>query len=217
MKISLIHPSRGRGKKAFETYCYWMDRAANSNSIEHILSVDSSDPGLNDYNICFDHYVSFDNDCVVSATNNAAAVSTGDILVYLSDDFKCPDNWDEKIIERFHVMESVPIDTPLLIKVDDCLQPFNKDVLTIPIMNRALYDRLGYFWNPLYKSMFVDQDLYWVCRKNKWLMSCEDLKFPHEHYSVGKAQRDETNIRSDAHWNSGQEIYKRRQQEGFKI
>jgi len=106
---------------------------------------------------------------------------------------------------------------PALLKVDDCLQPYHVRVLTIPMMNRLLYQELGYFWNPLYDSMFVDQDLYEVCEKNRWLIHAPHLKFPHNHVSVGKAPDDETYRRSAANWNTGKATFQRRQQAGFPL
>lgn len=222
MIISLIHPSRGRPQKAKSTYDYWMSMASGEQKIEHILSLDSDEPHGSEYGWRFhispgSHIIKNDNTCVVEATNKAAEESKGNILIYLSDDFKCPKNWDSEIITRFTVINDQLYDTPILIKPDDCLQKFTADVLTIPIMNRHLYNRLGYFFNPLYRSMFCDQDLYWVCRNNKWIMFCEDLKFPHEHYSNGKAPKDETYIRSDANWNQGLEVYNKRKMEGFPL
>jgi hypothetical protein len=84
-------------------------------------------------------------------------------------------------------------------------------------MNRALYEKLGYFWNPIYKSMFVDQDLYWVCRNNNWLNLRPDLKFEHHHYSVGKSEKDYTYIRSDKNWDQGKAIYLKRKQSNFPL
>lgn len=211
MKISLIHPSRGRPKKAAETLKFWLSQASGEIEIEHILSLDFSDPTNDEYErydkITIDH-----NSCVVEATNQAAKISTGDILIYTSDDFKCPKNWDLSVVEKFKNVSG-----PMLLKVDDCLQRFDVDVLTIPIMNRALYERLGYFWNPLYMSMYTDQDLYWVCRNNNWLLLSPELKFEHCHYSNGKAIKDETYKRSDANWNQGKAVYLKRKAEGFPI
>lgn len=188
--------------------------ASNPAQIEHILSLDFSDPCNEDYvifgpnsRIIIDY-----NDCVVEATNAAAKLTKGDILIYLSDDFLCPKGWDTKVIERFGVNIR-----PSLLKVHDGLQDFNKDVLTIPIMNRLLYQELNYFWNPIYRSMFVDQDLYHVCNNNAWINYAQDLIFQHEHYSIGKAPRDATYIRSDENWVTGQMIYMKRKMEGFKI
>lgn len=209
--ISLLHPSRGRASKAKQTYLDWLRKSGMGDS-EYILSLDNSEPDKLAYINNDVNFIVNDNKSVVEATNRAAEKSQGDILLYLSDDFGCPENWCELISKEFE-----GVTNPMLLKVDDCLQPFNIRVLTIPIMNRALYERLGYFWNPEYKSMFVDQDLYEVCAKNGWLKFAPHLKFPHNHHSVGKAQNDETYKRSEANWNQGQEVFRRRQRQGFPI
>jgi glycosyltransferase involved in cell wall biosynthesis len=213
MKISLIHPSRGRAKKAHETFLEWMKKAPMGSGVEYVLSVDSSDPELEKYKGwgCDCIYV-FDNNSVVEATNIAAKKATGDILLYLSDDFKCPNNWAQLIIEQFQ-----GVTTPMLLKVDDCLQNFGVRVLTIPIMNRQLYEKLGYFWHPGYKSMFVDEDLYNTAEKLRALKFAPQLKFPHEHVCDGKAPDDETYRRSSANWNQGQEFFKQRKAAGFPL
>lgn len=226
--ISLIHPSRGRSKKAKATLHKWIE---NSNSqVEHILSLDSDDD-IKSYLPEGELMIGFDlhnesntfwwskgsiitgpNKSVVEATNRAAKESKGDILIYLSDDFDCPDNWGPFVLKEFEGVEG-----PLLLKVDDCLQAFHVPVLTIPIMNRALYERLNYFWHPEYKSMFCDQDLFEVCKKNGWLKLAPHLKFPHNHVSVGKAENDETYRRSAANWEQGRALFARRKQQGFPV
>ena len=217
--ITLLHPSRGRAIKALETYRYWISKSSGEIPIEHIVSVDESDPAKDAYFKLFTKgslVIANYNTCVVEAANRAAKISTGDILIYLSDDFKCPQDWDKKIIEKFGGFYNGSKE-PKIIKVDDCLQPFTADVLTIPIMNRYLYERLGYFFHHGYKSMFCDQDLFWVCKNNGWLRDHSELKFEHEHYSIGKAPRDETYMRSDANWNEGKAFYAKRKQEGFPL
>ncbi len=210
-KISLIHPSRGRPEKAASTYAHWMGSAKHPERIEHILSLDFDDPHRPDY-FRFDKITTDHNTCVVEATNQAAKLATGDILLYMSDDFSCPYHWDELICTHL-----VRTDIPALLKVHDGLQKFDVDVLTIPIMTMPLYKRLGYFWNPLYKSMFVDQDLHWVCKKNNWLIYAPDLLFQHNHYSNGMAPKDATYTRSDANWEQGKKIYAQRKEQGFPI
>lgn len=205
--ISILHPSRGRPKKAYETARKWLNNAGCD--VEYILSLDSSDPLYRQYQ--FDGFVS-DNSCVVEATNKAAEKSSGNILLYLSDDFDCFPNWGPVVLKEFE-NES----RPLLVKVDDCLQKFEVPVLTIPIMNRALYNTLGYFWHPGYKSMFVDEDLYWTSKKLGALKNAEHIKFPHNHVSVGKAQDDETYRASARNWDSGKAFYAQRKQEGFQL
>lgn len=221
MKISLIHPSRGRANKAQSTLCEWMSNTHptlvgffESQLIEHILSIDEDDSEFKSYIKLFpsSKIVKNKTSSVVEATNKAAKIATGDILIYLSDDFSCHQNWNKSIIDIFK-----KIKTPALLKVDDCLQKFNVGVLTIPIMNHLLYEKLGYFWHPLYKSMFVDEDLYWTCKNNNWMILAPELKFQHEHPCNGKAVTDETYKRSAANWDSGKEVFMKRKSLNFPL
>lgn len=209
MIISLIHPSRGRPDLARKTALKWIREAGVE--VEHILSLDTSDPLLGQY-IASDMQCISPNTCVVEATNTAAKKALGDILVYLSDDFDCFDNWGVAIEN-----EVKDFGTMWLLKVDDCLQKFEVPVLTIPIMSRGLYNRLGYFWYPEYRSMFCDEDLYWTCRKLGVIRNAPHLKFEHKHASVGKAPDDETYRRSAKNWDQGKELFNKRKGLGFPV
>lgn len=221
MKITLLHPSRGRADKAKETLLFWLENSSKENSIEHILSLDLDDKELPKYidnfkdmpNSCG---IANNNTCVVEATNHAAKISTGNILIYLSDDFLCPKNWDKELVKLFQT-KLTTLSDPALIKVDDNLQKFDVKVLTIPIMNRALFKKLGYFWHPGYKSMFVDEDLWWTCHLNNWMINAPELVFPHMHCTIGKSERDETYIRSEANWEQGKAFFAKRKQENFPL
>lgn len=207
--ISLLHPSRSRPEKAYATARKWLDNAGCD--VEHILSLDESDPFVGDYKLPFQVIVN-NNNSVVEATNKAAKVAKGDILLYLSDDFDCFPNWGPVVLKEFENENR-----PLLVKVDDCLQKFDVAVLTIPIMNRALYQRLGYFWFPQYRSMFVDEDLFWTCGKLGAIKNAEHIKFEHKHVSVGKAQDDDTYRNSAKNWDQGKQTFALRKLAGFPI
>ena len=214
--ISLIHPSRGRPEKARRTFERWWGDYMRGHQFDYTLSLDMDDPKLKEYEKEFEGIwpgpIIADNRSVVDATNIAAQNSKGDILVYLSDDFNCPDKWVELIESEFAKYSG-----PTLIKVDDCLQKFHVPVLTIPIMNRELYKRLGYFWHPSYKSMFVDEDLYWTAKKLGALAMAPHLKFPHEHVSIGKAENDETYMRSAKNWDTGKHLFAHRKAMNFPL
>lgn len=215
MVISLIHPSRGRANKAMATLKKWWAGYTHGVDFDHILSLDEDDPQKNDYLKKFHvphNVIISPNKSVVEATNAAAKIATGDIFIYLSDDFMCPFEWASLVKKEFE-----GVTEPMLLKVDDCLQRFEAPVLTIPIMNRALYEKLGYFWFPEYKSMFVDEDLYWTAKKLGALKLAPHLKFPHEHVSVGKADNDETYRRSAANWDQGKALFAKRKAAGFPI
>ncbi len=181
--ISLIHPSFGRPYQAYKCFKEWESKSGAE--FEYILSLDRRDPTVKQYKTFFadQHIIISDSDNCVQATNVAAEQAKGDILVYLSDDFSCPPNWTRSINLALNIMK------PQLLKVDDGLQPFHKTVLTIPIMTRKLYSLLSYFWNPLYKSMWVDVDLYYECED--YLIKKPKLLFQHNHYTRG-AEYDTT-------------------------
>lgn len=214
MKISLLHPSRGRPTKARVTALEWLSKAGDV-EVEHIFSIDNDDPKFNQYTHV-DDLISRDNKSVVQATNAAAEYCHGDILIYLSDDFKCPDNWGELVVKEFENENR-----PLVLKVDDCLQKFSTGIITIPIMNRDLYNKLGWFWHPEYKSMFCDEHLYWTCHRLGAIKNCEHLKFPHYHYSNPdvnkKGEWDDTYRNSEANWNQGLATFRKHKSLGFPI
>ena len=214
--ISLLHPSRGRATKSFENAKEWIAKAGVD--VQLIVSIDESDPQRSLYEELYQEYMGFrsldkfiisDNKSVVEATNKAAQASDGEILLYLSDDFKCFENWGGEVLSAMEMSK------PQLIKVDDMLQQFGRDVLTIPIMNRKLYDALGYFWHPEYKSMFVDQDLFYTVMNMDAMKYCPEMKFEHQHYSVGKAIKDQTYQDSDANWDQGKVLYQSRKAQNF--
>lgn len=220
MKISLIHPSRGRALKSYQTCIRWLYRSGlPAEEIELIRGLDEDDnSNYSFYNpdLFFNGLYHVDaignHKSVVEATNHACKKATGGILIYLSDDFDCPDNWGPLVLKEF-----ADATGPRLIKVDDMLQPFHVPVLTIPIMNRALYERLGYFFHPGYKSMFCDEHLFHVANKLRALKFCPHLKFEHKHVSVGKADDDETYRRSSANWKQGQDLFETHKRQGFPV
>lgn len=203
---------------AKETANYWYYRTRYPDNVEYVISIDIDDPKKDEYQQKFDQilfskkrFLVSDNTSVVQATNKAAQNSTGEILLYLSDDFRCPSGWDNLVTERTKDKSN------WLLKVNDGYQRFDKDVLTIPIMSRGLYDQLKYFWHPEYRSMFVDQDLYWTAHKLGALIMAGDLTFEHMHPVAGKGKNDETYTRSNQNWDQGKALYQKRQREGFPI
>lgn len=212
--ISLIHPSRSRPIKSFDNSFDWTNEL-HGIDYELIVSIDSDDKNKEMYEFLYGDLLNTtllinENKSLVEATNIAAKHSQGDILVYLSDDFKCFPNWGQTLINEFAKYPG-----PTLLKVDDCLQKFDVPVLTIPIMSRSCYETLGYFFHPDFKSMHCDEQLYWRTKKLGFLKLAPHIKFEHCHVSVGKAQDDETYRRSAANWNHGVMTLRKHKAEGF--
>lgn len=206
--ITLLHPSHGRPEMAFNTFQLWRSKAVNE--FDYILGLDESDKTVSKYKELYScglkNVRAFigNNNSVVECTNKIAKFATGDILIYLSDDFECPDRWDELLKITANGQEK------FLIKVDDCLQPFDQKVLTIPIMSKSLYSELGYFWYPEYKSMWCDVDLWHVTQK--YHIYAPELKFKHNHW-IHHGKHDETYKNTEKNFYTGKAIFERRNQE----
>jgi glycosyltransferase involved in cell wall biosynthesis len=217
--LTLLHPSRGRVDRSFDTVSKWMAHA-KSNDIELIVSVDDDDPLRQTYVEAYSNiYNNFDikasgvlvnpNRSTVDAINNAAKVATGDIMIVLSDDTDCPDNWAELIENEVRGKKD------FVLKTDDGIQPW---IVTMPVMDREYYNRFGYIYHPSFFHMFCDTDLSHVAYGlNKVIKS--NLLFPHLHYSVKKLgiKPDEINHRADRTTTEGRNTYLERFKRGFDI
>jgi len=211
MKISVIHPSRNRPERASKVFNEMISKADNPELIQYIISIDNDE--TKDYtNISCGLFTPVtlisDNRYCVGAINNGAKSSTGGILMVTSDDFdEWQQGWDTLIREAFRGYNCK------MLKTNDGSQGW---IATLPIMDRALYNKLGYIYNPEYLHMFCDTDLSSICD----LMDCTiyrlDITFKHNHYTKLK-NKDSINERNDATWNQGEAIYLRRYKENFGL
>jgi glycosyltransferase involved in cell wall biosynthesis len=205
--ISLIHPSRGRPEKAFETALKWISTAGVP--VEYILSIDSDDTLIYEYQKKFltKNKVIHSNRSAVDAINNAAKISTGNIIIVMSDDFDCPDEWGIKLVNATEGKKDWIAKTP------DGVQ---KWIITLPIMDRLYYDRFGYVYNPNYLHMFCDTEMTCVADLLDRKIHL-NIPFIHNHYSTGKSKKDEINERADKTWSQGENVFINRARENFGI
>lgn len=206
MLISLIHPSRSRVEKSKATTSKWLANAGCD--VELIVSVDNSDPQLPQYLDAHNLVIVNNNRSAVDAINNGAKEAKGDILIVVSDDSDCPRNWGQKIIEATRNRKD------WILKVNDGIQRW---IITMPIMDRAYYNRFGYIYHPDYKHMFCDTEITHVADLLKKKITREDLHFPHRHYSVTREKKDEVTLKADATWNQGKQLYLQRVRESFGL
>lgn len=202
MKISLIHPSRSRPYMAALTFRKWMDNTSGMHEIEYILGLDDNDVTVDQYVGLFQPPIQLaitpSRSCV-EATNAAAKLSSGDMLILVSDDFECPKDWD--II----LGDAMPLNKKAAIQVDDGITNF-AELLTIPILNRLMYEHLGYIYHPAFSNMFADNHLYDVCKKH--IIKVKEV-FQHKHYVNGKRKKDAVDQAhgSEKQYLEGKKIY----------
>ncbi|MBS1586679.1 MAG: glycosyltransferase family 2 protein [Bacteroidetes bacterium] len=213
MEISVIHPSRSRPAMAAEPALKWLDNCRDANNVEYILSLDDSDETAGEYREIFLPFaekvkiIQQNSTSIVEATNAAALHSSGRILLVSSDDFDCPKHWDELLLTALKDKED------FLVKTNDGLQPF---IITLPIMDRAYYNRFGYIFYPGYKHMYCDTEMSCVGHMLERTITL-DILFPHRHYTTGAMKRDALNIENDKTMAGGKILFTERKKTNFDI
>lgn len=204
MMFSIIHPSRGRPLQSFNNIQRWIQRAA-SNDFEIIVSLDEDDPHLFQYQAGYacskdlnpNRLIVNKNKSSVEAINRAAAISKGDILIVVADDQECPINWLPKL-QRFCVGQS-----DFVLKVKD---GFQQRIITMPIMDRAYYNRDKHIYNPKFDHLFCDTWFTDLAYKRGRVIS-KNITFKHNQYSIIGKPPDEIYQKNNATYESGKKTY----------
>lgn len=231
--ISLIHPSLSRPEKSKKTIDKWMESAENIEQIRLFVVCNPDDPDLNKYKDIYSRYShqyeSSERDIrwaspvytahkdrvnsSVSAINYGAYLAfideknKADILIVVSDDTDCFSGWDAE------TLKAVGDRKDWILKTQDGIQPW---MITMPIMDRAYYNRFGYIYHPDYLHMFCDTELTCVADITGRKIT-SNLLFPHKHYSVTKEQPDEINRKADATWAQGEKLFLERYKRNFDL
>lgn len=201
--ISILFPSRSRSLRAKVTAEKWLANAGCD--VELIVSLDSDDP--DPYNNMPGKIVRGQNRSAVDAINRAAKVSSGQILIQIAEDFNCPEMWGAKIVDFTQGK------TDWILKTQDGIQDW---IITLPIMDRAYYNRFGYVYYPEYLHMFCDTEMSCVADlTGKRITST--LMFPHNHYSVTKEPKDQISAKADSTWNQGEKLFIERYKKNFDL
>ncbi|MBX7185728.1 MAG: hypothetical protein K1Y01_11345 [Vicinamibacteria bacterium] len=214
MKFSLVHASRGRPDQAGGIVSEWRLAGSGEHEIEHLLSIDDDDPARDAYAAVARELpltlITGPNRTLVQAANRAAERAQGDVLIVVSDDFGCPLRWDAELASIFSERRD------LAVLVDDGL---GARIMTLPILGRDLYRRLGYAYHPAYHGQFVDEDLTETARALGVLVEAKHLLFPHRHFSAGRAKLDATYMRHNqpGSWWSGWMTFEQRKLFGFGV
>lgn len=221
--ISLIHPSRGRVEKAFQSALKWIKDAGEP--VEYILSIDSDDQYFGLYHGKFigsglsqpmrqgigawghDGILGSDNRSAIDAINNAAKQCTGDIIVVMSDDFDCPPQWATALLRLTEGK------TDWIAKTHDGIQNW---IITLPIMDRVYYQRFGYVYHPGYAHLFCDTEMSCVADLLQRRINL-DIPFKHNHYSTGASKKDSVSERADATWGQGEALFIERARKNFDL
>jgi hypothetical protein len=98
--------------------------------------------------------------------------------------------------------------------VDDGL---GAKTMTLPIVDRAFYQRFGYLLFPEYCHLFCDNDLEEVSRRRGKLIDAKHLEFPHRHSNVEARPWDETYRKANGPWARDAHVFAKRQVRDFDL
>lgn len=205
--ISILHPSRSRPQKSFETLSKWILKAGIKD-FEIIVSLDNDDPCLTEYERLYvvgglnhpNTLMVNHNKSAVEAINRAARIAQGNIFIVVSDDTEPATQWAVRIL-RYTEGKS-----DFVLKTRDGIQP---KMITMPVLDRVYYQRDGYIYHPEFSHAWADRYFTEIAHKRGRVIT-KNILFKHLHYSVLKNKtRDAQYARTDATFDEGKQIYKR--------
>lgn len=212
-KISIIHPTKSRPKRSSEILHKWISRSTRKD-FELIIVINWDDPFLEDYRTEFDKlpletkmFIKTRANTAVGAINFGAEFASHDIMMVVSDDTDCPNEWDT------YIYGHVAGHKDFVLKTQDGIQPW---IITMPVMDKAYYDRFGYIYFPEYQHMFCDTELTAVADILERKITCAVL-FPHLHYSIKGFPKDALSAHLDSTWQQGEQLYLKRHAENFGL
>ncbi len=199
----------------------WLKTAANPESVEIVVCVDSEDilsvkkaKDISDSNknvsLVIQDAPPFNS---VKAWNLAAKNTKGQVLIMISDDFVPPKNWDKDLLS----VKEGWAQGEYVVRVNDCNNSAQDKPFTLPILTRSRYQRFGYvFWYE-YESMFSDTEFGELAEMDGIVINAKTLLFEHIHHSCYKRGEDDVDRQHSCRerWDRGEAIYKRRKKCGF--
>jgi hypothetical protein len=231
-RLLIQFPTYGRGEKFLNALAKFVRKASKENLLFFNINCDLSDLTMTNayiqkrieyiFSNCPNAAYSLNFDASttkISAINSHIPQQDGwdwDIVIILSDDMvPRVDDWDKEISDA---MEKHFPGRDGCVYFDDGSHSA-KDLITLSIVGRELYNRLGYLYHPDYKSLYCDNEFTEVV-KNLGVSKYIDKKIiTHEHWSIeGSENYNQVDIavQKTLHY-SGRDkrVYERRKSIGF--
>jgi len=181
---------------------YWFDRTAQKELVKCHVLVSTQ----NEANFLKQYFDSLKQDnrvvvyqpphpgvCAPSyKLSSTLEFKSDDIIVFGSDDFTPPQNWDDYLIQKLRGKEGVLMvrDGYQLPDSSNMLHP----AITIPIMTGSALEKMNkIIYHPVYHHMFSDCELYLTAKDLNLLIDdrMNDVTtFEHHHHASGKRKPD---------------------------
>ena len=174
-RLSLLHATRGRPSQARECRQEWLSAAANPERVEHIFAVDADDAvSIRELADLKPRVVERAGGGCVAAWNLAASLSTGDVLIQLSDDWSPVKDWDAEFVRRLR-----DIRQPGVLRVSDGQR--TDDLLCMAICTRPWMMQQGELLHGGYISLYSDDEFSFRAYQHGVVIDARDIVLMHHH------------------------------------
>lgn len=156
----------------------------------------------------------------IDAFNRDVPSEGWDIIVATSDDIKFLHGFDDiiqKDVEQFAVEQLLNFQPTY-----DCTVWYGDGhkhgkIMTVPIMTKKYYDRLGYIYNPVYGNLWADEEAIYVGENLKKIYYSDKEIMVHMHPHYGLTNWDQQYKYTDSFYHKEKVIFDKRKAEGFPI
>ena len=166
--FSLLHPTvrPNAWRMAADN---WLKNCDHPDAVEYVLVPEQSafalkpllDAGPSGFGYTKTEYNGFAAS-TVGGSNYAASLASGKIFITLADDFYSTPHWDTIILGLL----DGKLDQEVVVWPDTGIGGFDDHFISLPILTKAYYDRVGYlFWHE-YSSYYADADFTEEAVKN---------------------------------------------------
>lgn len=182
-----------------------------------LAKIDDDDPARNEYlkteGIMFEVGVSENK---INAINRDIPVEGWDIIVDVSDDFVFVKKGFDDII-REHCGPDDYLHFPEEFADKEAAAGRNERIVIMYCAGRDYYNRFGFIYNPVYKSLFCDNEGTQVARLLGRYKEVNEVIFFHAHPAAGYGTMDAQTRRTEAFYTEDKITYEKRQKEGFGL
>jgi hypothetical protein len=173
-----------------------------------LAKLDEDDPSLSEYNLKGVTPAIGTSTSKIDAINRDIPKSGWDILVDVSDDFVFVRQGFDDII-RLHCGWDDVVNFP---------EPFAKGrIVIMAVMGNKYYNRFGYIFNPVYMSLFCDDELTEVSKLTGAYKFVQEDIFYHAHPSAGYGKPDRQTVFTESFWNTDKKTFEKRKSENFGL
>lgn len=187
-----------------------------------VCKVDSDDPEISNYRKYF-HVNSLTfvlkegiSKNKIHAINRDIPEDGWDIIVDLSDDFVITrKGFDNVIREHCGPDDCLHFPEPFATKQNE--KNKNENIIIMACMGREYYNRFGYIYNPVYKSLWCDNEITAVAKKLGRYKFVDEEIFYHAHPAAGYGVKDKQTVYTESFYKSDKKTYLERKAKGFPL